>query len=137
MFGLLSFAGCILEWLPPILFSVCDAVLKQGQRWGLQSLAIFFAVAIVILMTIKTSHAKKAVAGTLHLRRNSMGSRRPSAPENDPKKPGEGEDAVALTIIRARKQLSMIPESPGGLPMEITTGPPTPEPSRSPSSAYE
>lgn len=53
--GLFVFSNSALEWLPPLLFSLCNQGLGS-LRWALASLVPFYLVALALLLTVSTKH---------------------------------------------------------------------------------
>lgn len=112
MFGLHIFSASLLEWLPPIIFSICDTALPHGQKTGLQILSCFYFLGTLILFTVRTSEGKGHSSGTMHLRR-LFGAVSPE----DPPAPGK-----VQRMYPPNKLLSMIPESPMGVtPVSATS----------------
>lgn len=52
--GLFVFSNSALEWLPPLLFSLCNQWVGS-LRWALASLVGFYLAAIALLATVHTN----------------------------------------------------------------------------------
>jgi UMF1 family MFS transporter len=65
LMGVFLFAGQILTWLPPLVFTVLNEV-GVSQRIGIGTLAVYFLLGAIALVLMGSYPAAVAVAGRIH-----------------------------------------------------------------------
>jgi hypothetical protein len=65
LMGVYLFAGQILTWLPPLVFTVLNEV-GVNQRIGVGTLAVYFLIGAVALVLMGSYPAAVSVAGRMH-----------------------------------------------------------------------